>query len=110
MLTYHKHLKFYIKGEKRYVATLRLEKRVRILRRLFKTATSADKYGQAAIERYKSLSDVALALEIERRAELQERAWQLEELHLRQEQMRREKEARKWYRRLIRWVKERFQQ
>jgi len=55
LLAYDRWQKHFIKGNKVYAARVRLLKDHRYLRKRFRTASEAEKYGQSAIERYKNL-------------------------------------------------------
>jgi len=55
LLAYDRRQKYFIKGNKLYAARVRLLKDHRYLRKRFRTASEAERYGPAVIERYKNL-------------------------------------------------------
>jgi hypothetical protein len=55
LLAYDRRQKYFSKGNKFYAARVRLLKDHRYLRKRFRTASKAEEYGKAAIERYKNL-------------------------------------------------------
>ena len=55
LLAYDRRQKYFSKGNKLYAARVQLLKDHRYLRKRFRTASEAERYGPAVIERYKDL-------------------------------------------------------
>lgn len=63
LLAYDRRQKYFNKGQKLYAARVRFLKTARYLRKRFPTASEAERYGPAVIERYKNILKAKEAVE-----------------------------------------------